>query len=305
MTDFAAILTEALKRNNSVAIVTIRQTQGSTPRETGATMLVLACSTHGTIGGGQLELHATQMARNMLSNGDNHLTLPLTLGPNMGQCCGGSVVLDMRLGLPADVAALEAQAKEQSANRPVVMIFGAGHTGKALAVQLAALPLRTILVDDRPEELANASAEVEKLMLEDPALAILTAPQASAYVIMTHSHALDYRLTEAALRRGDAAYVGLIGSDTKRARFLASVRRSGHVNLAPFICPIGGGGVADKRPEIIAALTAAELLLTLFGQRTSQDASHGASHGALNGALNDASCALTTSAKVSSHHDAA
>ncbi|TFG85308.1 MAG: xanthine dehydrogenase accessory protein XdhC, partial [Hyphomicrobiales bacterium] len=84
-------------------------------------------------------------------------------------------------------------------------------------------------------------------------------------VVMTHSHALDYAITEAALRRGDLAYVGLIGSRTKRRRFERwfAARDGSAVALARLVCPIGDCGVADKRPQVIAALTAAELLRVL------------------------------------------
>lgn len=264
MIRLAPVLEAMLGQGEAVAIVTVIETHGSTPRETGATMLVAKGALHGTIGGGQLEFHATDMARDMLANGEDHRTLPLTLGPHMGQCCGGRVVLDLRRAKAVDGAILAMQDAALQDARPVVLVFGAGHTGRALAMQLALLPLRAVLVDDRPGELEAVAAGIGKRAMDDPAKAIDDAAPGSAYVIMTHSHALDYRLTEAALRRGDAAYVGLIGSATKRARFLASLKHGGDVDLAPFACPIGGSDVPDKRPEIIAALAAAEVVRAVF-----------------------------------------
>ncbi len=264
MKPLAPILARALGAGEPVAIVTIVETHGSTPREIGATMLVGPQDCFGTIGGGQLEFHAADMAREMLASGRAGLTLPLTLGPQMGQCCGGRVVLHVARARAADVAALAALDKAALDARPVVLIFGAGHTGRALAAQLTLLPVCAALVDDRPDELARVPSGLETRHLPDPEAAIHAAAPGTAFVVMTHSHALDYRLAEAALRRGDAAHVGLIGSATKRARFLAGARRNGPMDLSRFSCPLGGTAVADKRPEIIAALTVAELARALF-----------------------------------------
>ena len=84
---------------------------------------------------------------------------------------------------------------------------------------------------------------------------------------MTHDHALDFLIAAAALGRGDAAYVGVIGSATKREKFRRHLREAGSEHLIEqLVLPIGGAGVRDKRPEVIAALTAAELVRTLLGK---------------------------------------
>jgi xanthine dehydrogenase accessory factor len=261
-------LGEALAAGEPAALVRITDTSGSTPREAGAAMLVTATHAHGTIGGGQLEYHAVERARALLDSGEVALALDLPLGPQMGQCCGGRVVLSVARAGAGDVAALAADEVVMRAARPVVLIFGAGHTGRALARQMALLPLAATLIDDRPEELAQASDVIPTRLMSDPEGEIAAAPPGAAYLVMTHSHALDYRLTDAALKRGDAAHVGMIGSATKRARFLAQYRRAGgpEAALARFVCPIGGDAVADKRPEVIAALAAAELLTLFFGR---------------------------------------
>jgi xanthine/CO dehydrogenase XdhC/CoxF family maturation factor len=109
-------------------------------------------------------------------------------------------------------------------------------------------------------------AAVTCIRMADPIAAVATAPTGAAHVVLTHSHALDYRLAEAALQRGDASYVGMIGSATKRARFEAGFLRTGgrREALSRLTCPIGGSDVDDKRPEVIAALTAAELVRSLL-----------------------------------------
>ena len=92
------------------------------------------------------------------------------------------------------------------------------------------------------------------------------APPQAAYIVLTHSHALDFSLCEAVLRRGDFAYLGLIGSKTKRRRFERGWRELGLPERAirRLVCPIGGDALRDKRPPVIAALTAAELAVRLL-----------------------------------------
>jgi xanthine dehydrogenase accessory factor len=261
-------LAEALAAGEAAALVRITETAGSTPREAGAAMLVTASHAHGTIGGGQLEYHAIERARALLVSGEASLMLNLPLGPQMGQCCGGRALIAITRADAEDVATLAADEAARRAARPVVLIFGAGHTGRALARQMALLPFAATLIDDRPDELALAGGVIPSRLMTDPEAEIAAAPSGAAFLVMTHSHALDYRLTEAALKRGDAAYVGMIGSATKRARFLAQNRRAvgPEAALSRFVCPIGGDKVADKRPEVIAALAAAELLTLFFGK---------------------------------------
>ncbi|MFC5393216.1 xanthine dehydrogenase accessory protein XdhC [Bosea vestrisii] len=261
-TDFLA---ENLK--DGAVIVCIAEAQGSTPREAGATMIVSAHGSAGTIGGGQLEFHCIDLARIMLDSGGPQQLIDIPLGPQMGQCCGGRVRVAMEPAAAAHLEALRQAEAKAAAERPQVLIFGAGHTGKALARSLALLPVAVTLIDDRPGQFGEVPETVACLQLRDPETALAAARPGSAFVVLTHSHALDYRLAEAALLRGDAAYVGMIGSGTKRARFEASFRRRhpGSKVLGGFTCPIGGSDVHDKRPEVIAALTSAELVRCLLG----------------------------------------
>jgi xanthine dehydrogenase accessory factor len=255
---------------SGVILVLIERAQGSTPRDTGATMAVAAAETAGTIGGGQLEFHCIDFARRMLETGAADQLLDIPLGPQMGQCCGGRVSVRLQRADAAALAMLAASEKAQAVARRPVMIFGAGHTGRALAHALAPLPFTITLTDDRDDVLGGLPAEITCVRMADPVQAVERAAPGTAFVILSHSHALDYRLTEAALARGDAAYVGMIGSGTKRARFEASFLRSGGRQdaLARLTCPIGAADVDDKRPEVIAALTAAELVRSLLGQKS-------------------------------------
>lgn len=256
-------------------LMALTRAAGSTPREAGATMAVSETGAAGTIGGGQLEFHCIDMAREMLASGERERSLDIPLGPQMGQCCGGRVSVSLKRATSADLAMQVARERAEAETRPAVLVFGAGHTGRALVEALAPLPLRVTLIDDRDAVMDGLPAAVTCIRMADPVAAVATAPPRAAHVVLTHSHALDYRLTEAALQRGDAAYVGMIGSATKRARFEAGFLRSGgrHEALSRLTCPIGGADVDDKRPEVIAALTAAELVRSLLRK---QQASRGA-----------------------------
>jgi len=254
---------------DGAVLVRIAETRGSTPRDAGAAMIVSARGIAGTIGGGQLEFHCIDLARALLDGGGPPQLVEIPLGPQMGQCCGGRVRIAMEPATPSHLAALRDSEAKASAERPQALIFGAGHTGKALARSLVLLPFAVALVDDRAGQFGELPEAIACLQLDDPETALIAAPAGAGFVVLTHSHALDYRLTEAALLRGDAAYVGMIGSATKRSRFEASFRRRHPASkaLAQLICPIGGSGVHDKRPEVIAALTAAELVRSLLGDK--------------------------------------
>jgi xanthine dehydrogenase accessory factor len=226
-------------------------------------MLVAEGAILGTIGGGQLEYMAIDEARALIARGAASSTMDIPLGPEIGQCCGGRVALSLdRLDGPG-TEALRARVAARNAARPEVLILGAGHVGRALAAALALLPVRAVLIDGRAAELALAPAGVETRLAAIPEAEVRAARPGGAFVVLTHDHALDFLLTAEALARGDAAYVGMIGSATKRASFEKWLRRQGDPSPAPLVCPIGASGGADKRPEVIAAFVAAEVMQCL------------------------------------------
>jgi xanthine dehydrogenase accessory factor/xanthine dehydrogenase large subunit len=272
MMRLAPLIRDALASGEAMILVSVSRAEGSTPREEGATMLVTHKTSHGTIGGGQLEFHTIDVAREMITDGTRERRLDLPLGPHLGQCCGGRVELHLR---PVDRAILETLTREEECEaraEPHVLLFGAGHVGFALAHALAPLPLAVTLLDDRDARPPPLPESVTFKRLEDPEREVEGAPSGSAFVVLTHSHALDYRLADAALRRDDARYVGMIGSATKRARFERwfLARGGARETLLRFVCPIGGNNVRDKRPSVIAALAAAEILAHLLAARDAQ-----------------------------------
>ncbi|MGS4946395.1 xanthine dehydrogenase accessory protein XdhC [Meridianimarinicoccus sp. RP-17] len=244
--------------------VTLTRVRGSSPRDAGAEMYVSATGLFGTIGGGQLEHMAVQAARDMLRDGALYRDMDVPLGPEIGQCCGGRVELSLSRMRGSDKAAARQRMDAQDNDRPHVYVMGAGHVGRALARLLQHLPVRCILVDTRAAEIALCDAAVETRLSAIPEIDIWSAPAGSAFVVLTYDHALDFLLTSAALERGDAAYVGMIGSATKRAKFRNWVNtQCDGLGIDDLTCPIGAGGSDDKRPDVIAAFVVAEVVATL------------------------------------------
>jgi xanthine dehydrogenase accessory factor len=224
-------------------------------------MFVSEDARHGTIGGGRLEHGAIGAARALLARGDLAETLDIPLGPEIWQCCGGRVEIALSRMSTQDKRAALDRAAEATASRPMVQIHGAGHVGRALADLLQHLPMRCVVIDGRASELALCTALVETRLTPLPEIEISSAPPGSAFVVLTHDHALDFICTAAALQRTDARYVGLIGSATKRARFQRFAKQQcDSLDTQALICPIGAQGSQDKRPEVIAAFVAAEVL---------------------------------------------
>ena len=156
-----------------------------------------------------------------------------------------------------------AEQTERDRKAPPVLIFGAGHVGAALAAALAPLPLSVAVIDERAALLAPLGAFARTVLTALPETEITAAPPGAAFVVATHDHGLDFLLVEAALARGDAAYVGMIGSASKRAQIATRLAATG-LDPARLTCPIGALGARDKRPEVIAAQTAAELVAALL-----------------------------------------
>ena len=226
------------------------------------------------------------------------------LGPALGQCCGGAVEITFEAFGPGALGQARAFAQAEAAgsfttrglagaDRIVreavaemhgpafaregawaierfgealspVLLFGAGHVGRALALALAPLPFAVRWIDGRPAAFpAAVPARATTVAADDPVAELAAAPHSALVLAMTHSHALDYAIVEAALLSDRFAYVGLIGSASKRARFESRLRQAGveAAGLARLVCPIGANGSASKHPAAIAASVAVELLV--------------------------------------------
>lgn len=237
--------------------IRVVETRGSAPREAGTRMWVSAGGIRGTIGGGNLEYTALKIAREMLLSGEARRERRFALGDSLGQCCGGSVTLAFRA-----VEKIPEQDTDEKELQLHVVLFGAGHVGKELAHILGRLPCRLTWIDPRPEMFPpGVAANTRVVIEEEPAWMVDEAPAGACYVVMTHSHALDLEIVEHALKRNDTRFVGLIGSQTKAAKFRARLRRKGlsEDRIGDLVSPIGLVK-AGKHPAQVAVSVAAQLL---------------------------------------------
>lgn len=252
--------------DEAAVLVHVLRTRGSVPRAAGTWMAVWPEGQIGTIGGGHLEWDALARAREALAGG---ATQPweqrVALGPSLGQCCGGELVLRYE---PVVGAQCETLAERLTEALSPVALFGGGHVGQAIVRALAPLPFSVRWIDSRDgvfPEMLPASVQTEHSDPVDAAVREL-AP-GSRVLIMSFSHAEDLEVVAACLARirgqDDLPFVGLIGSRTKWATFRRRLAERGATpaELDRVTCPIGLPGITGKEPAVIAASVVAQLLL--------------------------------------------
>ena len=258
-------LEEIVAEHGAAALVTVHATRGSVPRGVGARMVVRPDGAfHGTIGGGELEWQALAAAREAIAAGHGAAqVVEKVLGPDLGQCCGGRVTLLIETFEPRDAGRLAAlAAAERQESRTPLLLFGAGHVGRALVLALAPLPFAVRWIDRREDAFPPHIPAITMPITTNSEIAeIARAPADAFLLVMTHSHSLDLAITAEALRRR-FSFVGLIGSETKRARFERRFREIGiaEERIRALACPIGVPGIRGKEPAVIAASAAAQLL---------------------------------------------
>lgn len=278
------LIRDVVETKGACALVSVVEAEGSTPREAGARMIVTPDGLFGTIGGGTLEWRAIAAAQLLIARGGGTELVTHVLGPDLGQCCGGRVRLAIEafgtIDLPrvAELAEREERGPFElrgriagtpfvetfGLERRCVCLFGAGHVGRALMLALAPLPFDVTWIDPRPGAFPKAvPANVTCHSESDPAAILSEMPQDTLVFVMTHSHARDLAVVEAALRSANVAATGLIGSASKRARFERRLAAAGvePSRIAALICPIGVTGVGSKEPAAIAASTAVQILM--------------------------------------------
>jgi xanthine dehydrogenase accessory factor len=245
---------ESEQRGEPYVLLTLLGSRGSTPRDSGTKMLVTADTTRCTIGGGHLEYRAIEIAREMLASADAQQRIEnFPLGARLGQCCGGSTSVLFE-SFPG--------------SRVNIMLFGAGHVGQALVTILGQLPCRVQWVDSREEQFPGVlPANVRSLVSDSPQDEVAGMPPGSYYIVMTHNHPLDFAITEAVIRRRDARYMGLIGSDTKWKRFRMRFEHRDYAaaDIAAVRCPVGLAAVPGKLPMEVATSIAAEIIAQYQG----------------------------------------
>ena len=272
-----------IAKHRNVAAAVVTQAKGSSPRDAGAMMLIHPDGTLGTIGGGTVEHQTIERARHLLQASGPPEEHAFPLGPDLDQCCGGHMKVaiglvaltgaetslpDATSPLPPCGAGMGREAvrlwpegpllPEQHPNRPV-FLYGAGHVGQALMRALVPLPFQVTLVDSRPGAHLNGEPHIITPL---PEAVVQDATPDAFHLVLTHSHAVDLEIVSAILSRS-FGFCGLIGSATKRKVFERRLAERGFMPevLQHLICPIGEPMLRDKRPEVIAASVAMQLLL--------------------------------------------
>ena len=264
MLSHASQFLSQLPHSNAVFVI-VQATRGSVPRGVGTWMGVFPKSLVATIGGGRLELDAIAHARAMAHVSGGMEIRRFSLGPSLGQCCGGEVELRFECVSAADALSLTPRLEDK---KFPVALFGGGHVGTALAKVLSALPMVVTWIDSRDEIFPEDVPLGIRCEHSNPVHAAVKdlVPQ-SRILIMSFSHAEDLDIVAACLLRqraqADLPFVGLIGSKTKWATFRHRLEARGFTpeDLAHVTCPIGITGINDKRPEVIAVSVAAQLLM--------------------------------------------
>ncbi|HOZ59914.1 MAG TPA: xanthine dehydrogenase accessory protein XdhC [Nakamurella multipartita] len=261
--DWLDALTQLRREGSPAVLVTVVAVRGHAPREAGAKMVVGSEHSWGSVGGGNLEESAIRRARELIADGTGEPETQLhrlnehARNRHGRQCCGGEVTLVLE-PMPA---------------RPTVAIFGLGHVGYELARILSRLELRLELVDSRADQLeplrlaeitdGAADVGVHHLVLGEQVLERL--PRGAHVLIMSHDHAEDFALCDAALRLPHLGSIGLIGSSAKWSGFRRRLADQGHPTgtIGRIRCPIGLPEISGKQPAVIAVSVAAALLQTL------------------------------------------
>jgi xanthine dehydrogenase accessory factor len=230
----------ALKRAGTRAVVAT-----STDRATTGRLIVTADVLYGSFGDSALEAAVSVAARALLSAGDDARLVRFPVGTDRAEA---QVFLD----------------PIRACDFPIVL-FGAGHVGRALVEVLARVQCNVTWVDSREAEFpAAVPANATVVVTDAPEAEVAAAPDGAYFLVMTHSHPLDQTLAEAILRRGRFAYFGLIGSASKRAQFERRMaqRAIPSAQYASMTCPIGVRGIKGKEPATIAIAVAAQLIET-------------------------------------------
>ncbi len=261
--DWLDALGQLRREGRPGVLITVVKVRGHAPRDAGAKMVVGAEHSWGSVGGGNLEESAIRRARELIAAGSAEPETQIARlneharNRHGRQCCGGEVTLVLE-PMPA---------------RPTVAIFGMGHVGYELARILSRLELRLELVDSRADQLdplrladitsGSADVAVHHMLLGEQILERL--PRGAHVLIMSHDHAEDFALCDAALRLPSLGTVGLIGSSSKWTGFRRRLTEAGHSaeTIDRIECPIGLPTIGGKEPAIIAVSVAASLLQTM------------------------------------------
>ena len=252
MMNWSQAIAELSSQDKTFVIVTILSVEGSAPRQAGTKMVVDQDRCFDSIGGGNLEHSAISLARELIHSGQSMvMKKSFTLGSDLTQCCGGKVEL-----------LLECIA----AHHFDIVVFGAGHVGKALIKILSELHCRVHWIDPRKQVVDHIDipphSNVTLTTMNNPDMDVEQCPKNAYYLVMTHSHELDMQLVEAILSRNDIRFCGLIGSKSKAAKFRNRLGRKqfSEDRIGRLTCPIGLPEIQGNSPMEVALSVAAQII---------------------------------------------
>ena len=283
-------LITALKDGENVVRVVLIRAEGSTPREMGADMMIYSDHFTGTIGGGTLEHEVITTARQLMTSPRTNYRAKrqYPLGPTLGQCCGGFVEVMFEHVIPEDLSLWKAFKTTSSifhpnepdlppthnpahkdgvsfrihADRTPLYLYGAGHVGRALMAITGSLPFTRFWIDTDATRFPDTIPDdIETVIASTPAQIATYAQDDAIHLVMSYSHQLDLDICLAVLQKASFFRLGLIGSTTKKARFLKSLKNAGidDHSLKKLVCPIGLPEIGGKDPARVALSIAGHL----------------------------------------------
>ncbi|GAB4201800.1 MAG: XdhC/CoxI family protein [Sandaracinaceae bacterium] len=234
------------------SLATVIKTAGSTPQQPGARLLRREDGTLvGTVGGGAVERAVIAALESVLDDGRARV-LVLDLARDLGMCCGGRMEVFV----------------ERIEGRPRLVVFGAGHVGRAVAALAPSIGFSVVVVDDREELNTEARFPGATRILAEPrdALDELAPRPEDHFLVTTHDHRLDEEALDT-YARGPHAYLGMIGSKRKVYRVIARIRARRELPPLDRVYAPVGLDLGAVTPEEIAVSIAAELVAVRHGKR--------------------------------------
>lgn len=242
--DDLPILEEIIRMKNAGepgTLVTIVESAGSSPRKAGAKMLVRSGGgTLGTIGGGKVEAEVIGTAVRLAAGGSPQ-TVAYNLTEEYGHVCGGRLVLYL----------------EPLLSRPHLIVFGAGHVGRAIAGAARSAGYRSTIVDPRIDAQVLPEADEVLCLSAEDALARLDPGEHCAVAVATSEHESDFAVVRCALQT-PVAYIGMLGSRRKHAVLMKLLEEEGYAEAqrARIVSPMGLDIGAETPAEIAVSIVA-------------------------------------------------
>ncbi|HSF86018.1 MAG TPA: XdhC family protein [Acidimicrobiia bacterium] len=249
-------LVEAIDAGRPVVLATVVATRRSVPRHAGTKMLVYGDGRlSGTVGGGEMESRVIQAAQESLQTGATQLLTYDLVDPGAGDpgVCGGTVEIYVEPAMPP----------------PTVLVAGAGHVGKAVVELAHWLGFRTIVTDDRPEEVDEALVPLADVRLSGSIDDALAAADGGELAVVLVSRSVDYDVASLpAVLHKAPRYVGVMGSSRRWGTTRGRLAAAGLTEeaLAGVRAPIGHEIGAETVEEIAVSIMA-EVIAAFRDQR--------------------------------------